>query len=388
LEEYPFTRLNGLLNRVVPRANEPPIIMSVGEPQHAPPAFMTRIIAENADLWNRYPTMSGTPDLRAAVVDWLGTRYRLPRGMIEPDRHVLALAGTKEGLYMAAALAIPAEKAGKRPVTLFPNPYYLVYSGGGHMEGAETVALDATAATGFLPDLDAIPEETLARTALFYLCSPANPQGACADLPYLRKLIALARRHDFVLAIDECYSEIYDRVAPVGGLEACADLGGDLSNVLVFHSLSKRSNAAGLRVGFVAGDPRLLARFGTLRSYGGTQISLPLQAAAAALWRDEAHVGENRARYRRKFDICADILKDRFGFYRPAGGFFLWLDVGDGEAAALKLWREAALRVLPGPYIGRPNAAGINPGQRYIRIAIVHDDDTVAAGMRRLLQVL
>jgi aspartate/methionine/tyrosine aminotransferase len=387
LEEYPFARLNSLLSEVAPRANEP-IVMSVGEPQHEPPSFVAKAIADNAHLWNRYPAMAGTPAFRAAAAGWLARRYRLPEGMIDPDRHVLALSGTKEGLYLVASLVVPTEKAGKPPVTLLPNPYYLVYSGGGHMAGAETVALDATAETGFLPDLDAIPEATLARAALFYLCSPANPQGACADLPYLKKLIGLARRHDFVLAIDECYSEIYDRVAPVGGLEACAALGGEMRNVLVFHSLSKRSNAAGLRVGFVAGDPDLLQRFGKLRSFGGTQVPLPLQAAAAALYGDEAHVEANRALYRRKFAICADILKDRFGFYRPAGGFFLWLDVGDGEKAALKLWREAGLRVLPGLYIGRPSRDGVNPGQRYIRLAIVHDDDIVAAGMRRLLQVM
>lgn len=388
LEEYPFARLNKLLSTVTPRANEAPIVMSVGEPQHEPPTFVAKIIADNAHLWNQYPAMAGTPDFRAATAGWLGRRYRLPSGMITPERHVLALSGTKEGLHLVAALVVPATKAGRRPVTLLPNPYYLVYAGAGHMAGAETIALDATAETGFLPDLDAIPEETLARTALFYLCSPANPQGACADLAYYRKLIGLARRHDFVLVVDECYSEIYDRVAPVGGLEACAAMGGDLSNVLVFHSLSKRSNAAGLRVGFVAGDPGLIAQFGKLRSFGGTQVPLPLQAAAVALWQDETHVEANRALYRRKFDICADILKDRFGFYRPAGGFFLWLDVGDGETATVKLWRDAGVRALPGPYIGRPNEAGVNPGQRYIRLAIVHDDDTVAAGMKRLLQVL
>jgi aspartate/methionine/tyrosine aminotransferase len=388
LEEYPFARLNRLLSDVAPRANEAPIVMSVGEPQHEPPAFLKQAIADNAHLWNRYPAMAGTPAFRGAAAAWLARRYRLPEGMIEADRHVLALSGTKEGLYLFASLAIPGEKAGRRPVTLLPNPYYLVYSGAGHMAGAETVALDATRETGFLPDLDAIPEATLARTALFYLCSPANPQGVCADLAYLKRLIGLARRHDFVLAIDECYSEIYDRVPPAGGIEACAALGGDMRNVVVFHSLSKRSNAAGLRVGFAAGDADLLARFGKLRSFGGTQVPLPLQEGAVALYRDEAHVEANRALYRRKFEICAEILKDRFGFYRPAGGFFLWLDVGEGEAAALKLWREAAVRALPGPYIGRPNAAGINPGQRYIRLAIVHDDDTVAAGMRRLVQVL
>lgn len=388
LEEYPFTRLNNLLAPVTPRANEAPILMSVGEPQHEPPAFMADVIARNRHLWNRYPAMAGTPALRAAVAKWLTNRYKLPSGLIDPGKNIVALSGTKEGLYMIASLVIPESKAGQRPVALMPNPYYLVYSGGAHMVGAETMPLDATAVTGFLPNLDAIPEDILARTALFYLCTPANPQGACADLAYFKKLIGLARRYDFVLAVDECYSEIYDRAPPVGGLEACAAMGGDLSNVLVFHSLSKRSNAAGLRIGFVAGDSDLLAKFGRLRSYGGAQVPLPLQEAAVALWQDEAHVEANRALYRRKFDICEEILKGRFGFYRPPGGFFLWLDVGDGEAASLKLWRDAGVRSLPGPYIGRANAQGLNPGQRYIRLAIVHDDDTVAAGMRRLLQVL
>jgi len=388
LEEYPFTRLNRLLGGIAPRANEAPIPMSVGEPQHEPPALLRRAVAENAHLWNRYPAMSGNAAYRAAAAGWLSRRYNLPAGMIDPDRHVLALSGTKEGLYMVASLVVPETKAGQRPVALMPNPYYLVYSGGAHMAGAETIALDATAATGFLPDLDAIPEELLARTAIFYLCSPANPQGSCAGLTYLQTAIRLARQHDFVLAVDECYSEIYDRAAPVGALETCAALDGDPRNVLVFHSLSKRSNAAGLRCGFVAGDPHLIGRLAALRAYGGAQVPLPLQEAAAALWGDEAHVEANRGLYRRKFDVAEDILGGRFGFYRPPGGFFLWLDVGDGERAAATLWREAALRSLPGPYIGRPNKDGVNPGQNYIRLALVHDDDTIAAGLRRLVRVL
>ena len=388
LEDYPFTRLNRLLAAVGPRANTAPIPMSVGEPQHEPPELLARTIAANAHLWNRYPAMAGTPAYRGAVAAWLTRRYRLPAGMIDADRHVTALAGTKEGLFMIASLVVPETKAGQKPIALMPNPYYLVYSGGATMAGAESVALDATGVTGFLPDLDAIPEETLARAAIFYLCTPANPQGACADLAYLKKAIQLARRYDFLLAVDECYSEIYDRVPPVGGLEACAALGGELHNVLVFHSLSKRSNAAGLRCGFVAGDPDLIARFQSLRSYGGAQISLPLQEAATALWHDEVHVEANRARYRRKFDVAEDILGGRFGFYRPQGGFFLWLDVEDGERAALTLWRDAAVRSLPGAYISRTNKSGENPGQRYIRLAIVHDDDTIAEGLRRLLRVL
>ena len=387
LADNPFARLTELLAGTVPVSNEPPILMSVGEPQHATPALALRIIAENAALWNRYPPYFGTPEYRAAGAAWLARRYRLPPDMITPDRHLLALNGTKEGLFQLGLLAVPEAKAGKPPVVLLPNPYYLVYVGGGAVVGAESVALNATAETGFLPDLDAIRPETLERTALFYLCSPANPQGAVADLAYLKKAIKLARDWDFVLAVDECYCEIYDREAPPGALEACLALGGDLRNVLVFHSLSKRSNAAGMRCGFVAGDPDLIAAFQQLRSYGGPQVPLPLQLAATALWDDEAHVEPNRALYRRKFDIAEAKLGGRFGFYRPAGGFFLWLDVGDGEEAARRLWREAALRVLPGAYTARGSGSA-NPGRRYIRVPLVHDEATVAAGMERLLRVL
>jgi N-succinyldiaminopimelate aminotransferase len=388
LADNPFARLAELLAEINPRSNEPPIIMSVGEPQHDPPAMLARVVAEGAHLWNRYPPMQGTPDYRAACAAWLTRRYRLPTGLITGDRNILALAGTKEGLYMVASLAVPESKAGQRPTVLQPNPYYLVYAGAATMAGGEVVHLDATAATGFLPDLDAIDPKQLERCALFYLCTPANPQGAIADMAYLKKAIKLARTYDFVLAVDECYCEIYDRAPPTGVLEACVELGGDLSNVLVFHSLSKRSSAAGLRCGFVAGDAALIARFQHLRSYGGAQVPLPLQNAATALWSDEHHVEANRALYRRKFDIAEEILGKRFGFYRPPGGFFLWLDVGDGEEAAKILWRDAAIRALPGTYIARPKEGGENPGQRYIRLAIVHDDATIAAGMQRLRQVL
>lgn len=387
LADNPFARLNGLLAETPPRRNEAPIVMSLGEPQHEAPPLAARIIAENAPMWNRYPPYFGTPEYRAACAAWLTRRYCLPEGMITHERHVLALSGTKEGLFQLGLLAVPEAKAGRRPMVLLPNPYYLVYAGGGAATGAEMVPLDATAATGFLPDLDAIPPQTLERCALFYLCTPSNPQGAVADRAYLAKAIKLARDWDFVLAVDECYCEIYDRAPPAGALEACLAEGGDLRNLLVFHSLSKRSNAAGMRCGFVAGDPDLIARFQHLRSYGGAQVPLPLQLAATALWQDEAHVEANRALYRRKFDIAEARLRGRFGFYRPPGGFFLWLDVGDGEQAAKRLWRDAALRALPGAYTacGR---RGENPGQRYIRLALVHDDATVAAGLDRLLQVL
>jgi succinyldiaminopimelate transaminase len=388
LADYPFAKLASLLNPITPRSNEPPLAMSVGEPQHETPAMVARVIAENARAWNRYPPMQGTPAYREACARWLSARYHLPQGMVEGERHVLALSGTKEGLFLLAELVVPEAKAGAQPTVLVPNPYYLVYNGAATVAGAEVVYLDATAETRFLPDLDAIPADVLERCALFYLCSPSNPQGAIADLAYLRKAVALARAHDFVLAVDECYCEIYDRMPPPGGLEACAALGGDMRNVLVFHSLSKRSSAAGLRCGFVAGDPRLIERYQHLRSYGGSQVPLPIQEAATALWRDETHVEENRALYRRKFDVAERLLGRRFGFYRPEGGFFLWLDVGCGEMAATTLWREAAVRTLPGAYIARPNAQGANPGERYIRVALVHVDATVAAGLTRMLNVL
>jgi aspartate/methionine/tyrosine aminotransferase len=388
LGEYTFTQLNNLLAPIAPKANEIPVVMSVGDPLHEPPAFIAEVVAQNAQYWNRYPPMGGLPEFRAAVAAWLSRRYNLPEGYISADRHVLPLCGTKEGLFLAALLAVPEKKAGQRPAALLPNPYYVVYLGGAGLSGAEPIYLDATAETGFLPDLDAIDPKTLERTALFYLCSPSNPQGAIADLDYLKRVITLARQYDFVVVLDECYAEIYDKAAPPGGLEACAALGGEPSNLLVFHSLSKRSSAAGLRSGFVAGDPKLIANFLRLRNYGASQVPIAVQAAATALWRDEAHVRDNRVLYREKFDAAEAVLKGRFGFYRPPGGFFLWLDVGDGVMAAERLWREGAVRTLPGRYMAQPDAAGVNPGERYIRVALVHDAPTITAALERMTRII
>jgi N-succinyldiaminopimelate aminotransferase len=388
LSDYPFEALRTLLNPVTPRVNDAPILMSLGEPQHQPPPLLAETLAQHAHEWNKYPPMDGTPELRQAIVDWLARRYRLPAGTLDPGRHVVSVAGTKEGLYLFSSLVVPRRKNGRRPVVLVPNPYYLVYNGAATMAGADAIFLDATRGNAFMPNLAAIPKETLERTALFYLCSPANPQGTIATLDYLKQAITLAREYDFVLAVDECYAEIWDRAPPPGALEACIELGDGLRQVVVFHSLSKRSSAAGLRFGFVAGDPELIARFSHLRSYGGCQVPLPIQAAATALWRDEGHVEENRAAYRRKFDIAEAALAGRFGFYRPDGGFFLWLDVGDGEAAALQLWREAAVRVLPGGYTARAADGRANPGQNYIRLAIVHDEATLDDAFARIRRVL
>jgi N-succinyldiaminopimelate aminotransferase len=388
LPDYPFDRLKTLLDGVEPPAGMKPLVLSVGEPRHSPPAMIAETLAKNVGLWGRYPPGDGTPEFRAAVADWLTRRYGLDQGAVDPERHVLPVAGTREALYLISALVVPQKKAGGTPVVVMPNPFYHVYGGAAAVSGAEPVYLPAAPETGFLPDIAALDKKTLERTALFYFCTPANPQGAVAGIETLKTAIRLARQHDFVLVADECYAEIYDRDPPPGALQACAALGGSFDNVLVFHSLSKRSSAPGLRSGFVAGDDKLIAPFKRLRNYVGPQVPMPTIAVSTALWRDEVHVEANRALYRRKFAIAEDILGGRFGFYRPAGGFFLWLDVGDGEATARRLWSEAAIRTLPGAYIGRPDRSGRNPGGRYLRLALVDDPKATAEALERLVKVL
>jgi len=386
--DYPFDRLRALLNPIAPKSNLAPMVLSIGEPQHKAPEFLARVVQDNAALWGKYPPMKGSPEFRAAVVAWANRRYRLPDGMVDPERHVLPVSGTREALFLIALAAIPEKKNGRTPVALMPNPFYQVYAGAAVLSGAEPVFLPAVPDNGFMPDFAQVPADVLDRTALAYLCSPANPQGAVASRDRLESAIGLARKHDFLLVADECYSEIYDSTPPPGALEACAAMGGATDHVMVFQSLSKRSSAPGLRSGFVAGDEALIKSFGRVREYGGVAPPLPLLAAATALWSDEAHVAENRALYRKKFDLAAEALNGRLGFYRPAGGFYLWLDVGDGEKAAAALWREAAVRVMPGAYLARPGADGVNPGNRYIRCALVHELDATAEAIERISRVL
>ena len=388
LSDYMFRRLALLLEPVAPPPGRAPIDLSIGQPMHPVPELLTETLHAHGHLWGRYPPVGATPEFRAAVAGWLTRRYRLPQGTLDPERHVLPCAGTKEALFMIAQVVVPERKAGGVPAVLLPNPFYNVYLGAAVIAGAEPVLLPVSAATGHLPALDDLSPALLERTAAFYLCSPSNPQGTAADLPYLQRLITLARRYDFVLIVDECYAEIYTRAAPVGALEAAVGSGGGLDRVVVFHSLSKRSSAAGLRSGFVAGDPGVLAAFSRLRSYGAAVQPLPIVAAATALWQDEAHVIANRERYREKFDLADHCLAGRFDYVRPDGGFFLWLDVGDGEAVTRRLWAEAAIKVLPGAYLGRADASGRNPGERAIRVAMVHDLETTQAALAGLIERL
>jgi len=384
LKFHPFTRLNALLENV--RPGGPVLALSVGEPQAAPPAFLAEVLEKDKAEWSRYPQTLGTPDFRASAVDWLTARFRLPAGLVDRDHEVLPCAGSKEALFHLALAAVPEwQGKGPRPAVAMPNPFYHVYAGAAAVAGAEPIFLPANRENGFLPEPELIPPEALSRTALAYVCSPSNPQGAIASPDYLGRWLKHARRHNYTLAVDECYAEIYRGSPPAGALQVAE---GSLDNLVVFHSLSKRSSAPGLRSGFIAGDRRLIRRVTQLSNFGGAAPSFPALAASAALWRDEAHVVAVRERYRQCFDIAERLIGKRFRFYNPRGGFFLWLDVGDGEAAARKLWAEAGLRVLPGAYMARPDAAGVNPGQPYIRVALVHEPAIVEQGLARLVNVL
>ncbi|MDP3745632.1 MAG: aminotransferase class I/II-fold pyridoxal phosphate-dependent enzyme [Phenylobacterium sp.] len=384
----PFDRLADLVRGVPVPDGVTPLRMCLGEPQLPPPELIATTLQANERAWNRYPPTSGELAYRQACVRWLNRRYRLPSDYLDPDRHILSLSGTKEGLFLIAQVAVGPERRSPARVVLIPSPYYLVYDGAARMAGAETVYLRTSEASGHLPDLDGIDASILRRTALAYLCSPSNPQGAVASLEYLEKYIQLARTFDFILVVDECYSEIYDEAPPPGALEACVRLGEGLRNVLIFNSLSKRSNAGGLRCGFVAGDERIIEAFRRLRSFSGGQVPIPIQLAGAALWDDDEHVEINRRHYRCNFEIAAAVLGDAFELRRPAASFFLWLNVGDGEAAALKLWRKAGIRVLPGAYLTPSTPDDPDPAASHIRVALVHDPATVEMGLRALRRLL
>ncbi len=382
----PFVRLRELLGDAPP--GKPAISLAVGEPQHPVPAFVGPVMAAHIDEFGRYPMNKGIEPFCRAAADWLGRRFDLPRP-VNPDTEVLVLNGTREGLFLAA-IAARSWVSGRsgRPAILMPNPFYAAYAAGAVAADCEPVYLPATAASGFLPDLDALSDSLLARTVAFYIASPANPQGAVATKDYLGRLAALARRFGFLVFCDECYSEIYSHDAPAGILETA---GPDFANVIVFQSLSKRSNLPGLRVGFAAGDAKFLARFLDLRNVAAPQVPVPAQRVAIAAYADEAHVDANRRLYSRKFDLADQVIGNRYGYRRPAGGFFLWLDVsaqGGDEAATVHLWREAGLRVVPGSYLAQPQADGGNPGEGFIRVAMVHDHDTTAEALHRLVAAL
>ena len=381
LPDYAFPRLRKLLDQHAPGGA--PIAMTIGEPRHAMPEFVGPILAANLSGFGVYPPNDGTPELLAAISGWIARRY----GVTVAEDRLMVLNGTREGLFNTCIALCPETKNGQRPVVLMPNPFYQVYAVAALTVGAEPVYVPATAATGFLPDYGSLPKDVLDRVALAYICSPANPQGAVASKEYLADLLALAETHDFRVLADECYSEIWREAPPPGLLQVAEAQGADPERALVFHSLSKRSNLPGLRSGFVAAGPHCMERIRKLRSFAGAPLPLPLQRVAEAAWADEAHVEASRALYQQKFDAADRIFAGIQGYQAPGGGFFLWLPVEDGEAAALKLWRETGVRVLPGGYLSRdvggPNEKA-NPGKGYVRVALVASQEETQRGLTML----
>jgi len=381
LPEYAFPRLRALLDHLPPGGE--PIAMTIGEPRHAMPDFVPEVLAGAMDGFGRYPANDGTPALLDAIAGWVGRRY----GVALPRERLMVLNGTREGLFNAALALCPEEKHGQKPVVLTPNPFYQVYAVAALAVGAEPVYVPATAANGHLPDYAGLPPALLDRVAIAYLCSPANPQGAVASREYWAELLHLAEKHDFTIFADECYAEIYRDTPPPGILEVAQDIGADPERVVSFHSLSKRSNLPGLRSGFVAGGPRAIRAIRQLRAYAGAPLPDPLQAVAAAVWADEAHVETSRARYQAKYAIADAVFAGLNAYQPPQAGFFLWLPVQDGEAATLTLWRETGVRVLPGAYLSR-DVNGKNPGAGYIRVALVASEEETRRGLTLLRDCL
>ncbi|MGZ5929689.1 MAG: aminotransferase class I/II-fold pyridoxal phosphate-dependent enzyme [Rhizomicrobium sp.] len=384
LPPSPFARLAGLLGDAKP--GKDPINLSIGDPSGIVPGFVTEALLEASASLGNYPAIIGTEDWRDAAAGWLNRRFGL-NGAIDPDKNVLPLNGTREGLFTVLFPLLPRIKGGGKPIVGMPNPFYQAYAAAALGAGTEPLYVAANAASGFLPDYAGLPDAILNRLAAVYICSPSNPEGAAADETYWRQLFALADRHDFIVLADECYADIYFEQPPVCALPARLKQAGHFRRLLTFHSLSKRSGLPGLRSGMMAGDAELIARTRVFRNVAGPQMPGPIQAASAAAWRDEAHVAANRAAYAQKMAAAARMLGNRTDFRRPAGGFFLWLATGNGEETALRLWQEQGVKVLPGAYMGReiePGKTQSNPGFSYVRVALVSDLSTIMTALERV----
>jgi N-succinyldiaminopimelate aminotransferase len=369
LQPYPFEKLRQLLEPLQPPSGLEPISLGIGEPQHASPEFVLRLLKEKLPLLAKYPSTRGIPELRNAAANWLQQRFQL--ASVDPDSQVLPVAGTREALFAIAQTVVDRRTD---PLVLCPNPFYQIYEGAALLAGAQPLFLDCRVENGFLPGFEAVSTDSWQRCQLLYICTPGNPTGAVMGLAQLVRLVELAQQHDFVIASDECYSEIYadEDNPPPGLLQACQQAGvGDYHNCIVFHSLSKRSNLPGLRSGFVAGDANIMQRFLMYRTYQGCALPLQHQWASAAAWSDEDHVRENRAQYREKFTAVLDTLGDVLSVEQPQAGFYLWpqTPVPDTDFAA-GLYQQQHLTVLPGRFLGRDGAAG-NPGENHVRMALV-----------------
>ncbi|MBM7334745.1 succinyldiaminopimelate transaminase [Alcanivorax marinus] len=379
LHPYPFEKL-GALFAGLPVADKPHIALSIGEPQHPSPDFVQQVLRDNTALLAKYPATAGLPELREAIAGWLTRRFKLSG--VDADRQVLPVNGTREALFAFAQALLDRDQ---QPLVLMPNPFYQIYEGAAFLGGGEPVYLPCTAASGLQPDFDAVDEAVWKRTRLLFICSPGNPTGAVLSTAQLKALIQLADKFDFVIASDECYSEIYRDKAPPGLLQACAEMGRhDYRRCVVFHSLSKRSNLPGLRSGFVAGDADVLAGFLRYRTYHGCAMPVHHQLASIAAWNDEAHVAANRALYNEKFKAVLDILGEPLKVSAPDAGFYLWPKTPvDDETFARRLKAEENVTVLPGRYLSR-TVDGRNPGKNRVRMALVAELDQCIEGARRI----
>ena len=371
LQPYPFEKLRALLGGVTPAADKSPIALSIGEPKHKSPDFVAQALADNLDQLAVYPTTLGLPALREAIANWCQRRFGLPAGVLDAARHVLPVNGTREALFAFTQAVVQRDIDG---LVVSPNPFYQIYEGAALLAGAQPHYLPCLEEHGFNPDFDAVGDEVWQRCQILFLCSPGNPTGALVPLETLKKLIALADKFDFVIAADECYSELYFDEAnpPAGLLTACAELGRhDFKRCVVFHSLSKRSNLPGLRSGFVAGDADILKAFLLYRTYHGCAMPVQTQLASVAAWNDEAHVKANRDLYREKFDAVLAILDGVLDVKRPDGGFYLWAKTPvDDESFTRELFARQHVTVVPGSYLSR-EVNGSNPGANRVRMALV-----------------
>ncbi|QKE62408.1 succinyldiaminopimelate transaminase [Aquipseudomonas campi] len=371
LQPYPFEKLRALLAGAQPPADKRPIALSIGEPKHKSPTFVAEALSANLDQLAVYPTTLGIPALREAIAAWCERRFKVPAGWLDAARHVLPVNGTREALFAFTQTVVSRESQG---LVVSPNPFYQIYEGAALLAGATPHYLPCLEANGFNPDFDAVPTDVWQRCQILFLCSPGNPTGALVPLEQLKKLIALADQHDFVIAADECYSELYfdEDNPPPGLLSACAELGrSDFKRCVVFHSLSKRSNLPGLRSGFVAGDADILKAFLLYRTYHGCAMPVQTQLASVAAWNDEAHVRTNRDLYREKFAAMLDILGPVLDVQRPDGGFYLWAKTpGDDSQFTRELFAQQHVTVVPGSYLSR-EVNGDNPGARRVRMALV-----------------
>jgi len=391
LQPYPFERLAELLRGVTPAASHSPISLAIGEPRHPAATVALEALTDHLAGVSHYPPTRGRAELREAIADWLGGRFNLPAGAVDPEVHVLPAAGTREALFSFAQAVIDDSVPGA--AVAMPNPGYQIYEGAALLAGAQPLYLPCRPETGFLADLDALSSADWDRVQLLYLCSPGNPTGAVADRDYLLRALELAERHDFVIASDECYSEIYaDENAPPPGLLDVAHASGrtGFERCVVFHSLSKRSNLPGLRSGFVAGDAHVLAAFLRYRTYHGAAIGNHVQAASIAAWRDEAHVRDNRDRYREKYAAVMPLIEPLCDVIRPPGSFYLWPAFAvDDEQLTVAALRDENLRVVPGRYLARAtdNNPNSNPGVGRLRLSLVADTADCVEAVTRLARV-